>query len=58
MDAVSDFKTKALGNMAQTVETLSEEVTKAKTYMDKIRQGQAAEATAGLNIKDDGIVTL
>ena len=44
MDAIATFKTKALGTMQQTVDTLSTEVAKAKTYVDRVRDQDAAAA--------------
>ncbi len=41
MDSMADFKVKALANMQTTVDTLSSEVAKAKTYLDR----QRAEVT-------------
>lgn len=37
MDSMADFKVKALANMQTTVDTLSSEVAKAKTYLDRQR---------------------
>lgn len=60
MDAVADYKVKALASMQQTVETLSSEVEKAKTYLDKTRAASAREAVAGLegSTTQDGVVKL
>ena len=41
MDAISDYKVKALDAMQRTVETLSNEVTKSKTYLDRARRQDA-----------------
>ncbi|MDO5691769.1 MAG: toxic anion resistance protein [Pseudomonadota bacterium] len=49
MDAMADFKVKALANMQKTVDTLSTEVEKSKTYLEKARQSQARE---GLQLAD------
>ena len=46
MDMVADFKSKALDSMGKTVEALSEEVKKSKTYLDRARGAQAAEGAA------------
>ncbi len=43
MDSISEFKLKALDNMQQTVNVLSEEVNKSKTYLDKVRQQEVEE---------------
>lgn len=45
MDMVSDYKVKALDTMRQTVATLSTEVEKARTYLDRV-QGETVDATA------------
>ncbi len=37
MDMMADFKVKALNNMQQTVDTLSSEITKAQSYVDRVR---------------------
>lgn len=59
MDMVSEFKVKALDGMGKTVEALTDEVTKAKTYLDRARQGQASEALAEVRALDkDGVVQL
>ncbi len=60
MDAVADFKTKALDNMGKTVEALSEEVRKSKTYLDRARGAQATEAVADVALTSDrdGVVKL
>jgi uncharacterized protein YaaN involved in tellurite resistance len=59
MDMVSEFKTKALEGMGKTVEALTDEVTKAKTYLDRARQGQASEAIAEVQrVGTDGVVKL
>lgn len=44
MDAMSDFKVKALASMQTTVDTLSQEVEKSKTYLEKTRRQEAREA--------------
>jgi uncharacterized protein YaaN involved in tellurite resistance len=46
MDAIADFKLKALGSMQTTVDSLSTEVTKAKTYLDRVRSEEAARLGA------------
>lgn len=50
MDMLADYKVKALGAMAQTVEALSTEVEKSKTYVDRVRSAEADEATSALEI--------
>jgi len=47
MDTIADFKTKALASMQTTVNTLTDEVTKSRSYVDRVRRQEAAEAVAG-----------
>jgi uncharacterized protein YaaN involved in tellurite resistance len=49
MDAVADYKVKALASMQQTVDALSGEVDRAKTYLDKTRADEARTALANLD---------
>lgn len=58
MDMMADYKVKALDNMKQTVETLSSEVEKARTYVDRVREGEAAALTAETALDADGTVRL
>jgi uncharacterized protein YaaN involved in tellurite resistance len=59
MDAVADYKVKALGSMQQTVDALTSEVTKAQGYLDKSRASQARESVAALDTTPaDGVVRL
>lgn len=44
MDAIADFKSKALLAMQTTVTTLSDEVAKSKTYLDRVRSQEATAA--------------
>jgi uncharacterized protein YaaN involved in tellurite resistance len=44
MDAIADFKSRSLESMQKTVESLSQEVTKARTYLDRVRQRESAAA--------------
>ena len=46
MDAIATFKTRSLESMRKTVDSLSAEVTKARTYLDRVRQQQSAAALA------------
>ena len=41
MDTIADFKGKALDSMQTTVNTLTLEVAKSKTYLDRVRQKEA-----------------
>ena len=54
MDAIADFKSRSLDSMQKTVDSLSTEVTKARTYLDRVRQ---RESTAALTA-DTGEVRL
>lgn len=59
MDAVADYKVKALGSMQQTVDALTSEVGKAQGYLEKSRASQAREGVAAIDgALDDGIVKL
>jgi uncharacterized protein YaaN involved in tellurite resistance len=44
MDTIADFKTKALESMQTTVTTLTEEVAKSQTYLDRVRSQESALA--------------
>jgi len=46
MDAIAEFKSKALDSMQQTVDALTGEVTKARTYLDRVRAEEGARALA------------
>jgi uncharacterized protein YaaN involved in tellurite resistance len=46
MDMMADYKVKALDNMQQTVNALSDEVEKSKTHLDRIRKEEAAAGIA------------
>lgn len=60
MDAVADYKVKALASMAQTVDALTTQVDKAKTYLDRTRAQNAREALATTpgSANKDGVVSL
>lgn len=53
MDAIADYKVKALDAMQRTVDTLSTEVAHSKSYLDRVRRQESAAALAG-----DGEVAL
>lgn len=53
MDAIADYKVKALEAMQTTVDTLSNEVAKSKTYLDRVRREESAAA-----LQSDGRVAL
>jgi uncharacterized protein YaaN involved in tellurite resistance len=44
MDAIADFKTRSLAAMQSTVETLSTEVEKSRSYLDRVRRQESASA--------------
>jgi uncharacterized protein YaaN involved in tellurite resistance len=44
MNAIADFKSRSLDSMQKTVESLSNEVTKARTYLDRVRQHESSAA--------------
>ena len=46
MDMMAEYKVKALDNMQQTVNALSDEVEKSKTYLDRIRKEKAVSGIA------------
>lgn len=59
MDMISDYKVKALSSMQQTVDTLSTEVEKAKTYMDKNRAQVVSQSLSSLDPDEaSGVVKL
>jgi len=58
MDTVADFKVKALENMKLTVDTLSVEVEKSKTYLDRVRSDKVQEAVASLPPPAEGDLRL
>ena len=60
MDMMAEYKVKALDNMQQTVEALSDEVEKSKTHLDRIRKEEAASGleAAQLPPSDEGLLTL
>ena len=45
MDSIADFKGKALASMQTTVDTLTDEVAKSRTYLDRVRRQEAAQLT-------------
>jgi uncharacterized protein YaaN involved in tellurite resistance len=49
MDMVSNYKTQALSNMRKTVDVLSQEVEKSKTYLDRVRGETVREVSAALD---------
>ena len=57
MDAIATFKSRSLDSMQKTVDALTTEVTKARTYLDRVRQQQSTAALAAGNT-DLGAVKL
>lgn len=49
MDMIANYKVEALATMKQTVDTLSTEVQKAQTYLDRVRGEEAARAAGDIN---------
>jgi hypothetical protein len=43
MDAIADYRVKALDSMGKTVQVLSTEVDKAKHYLDKVRSEEVKD---------------
>ncbi|MDM8520820.1 toxic anion resistance protein [Anaerolineales bacterium HSG6] len=50
MDMVSTYKLEALDNMKETVDVLTTEVGRANTYLDRVRQEEAARATGDIDL--------
>jgi len=44
MDTIADFKSRALDSMQTTVDTLTNEVAKSRTYLDRVRRQETNEA--------------
>ncbi|MFP4393873.1 MAG: toxic anion resistance protein [Anaerolineales bacterium] len=53
MDMISEFKVQALDGMAQTVNTLSAEVEKASSYVDRVRSEQTLDVTDDMALPDE-----
>lgn len=53
MDAIDDFKVKALGNMQQTVNVLTQEVDRAQTYLDRSNRQTVSEVANELQIDEE-----
>jgi uncharacterized protein YaaN involved in tellurite resistance len=61
MDMIADYKVEALDSMRQTVDALSSEVERARSYLDRVRGEELASATEELDLlaapeADDGVV--
>lgn len=48
MDTIADFKSKALESMQTTVNTLSEEIGKSKTYLDRVRSQEVQQISGAV----------
>lgn len=55
MDMMADYKVKALSNMQKTVNVLSAEIDKSKTYLDRVRQQETASITANKQIQNNQV---
>ena len=53
MDMISDYKLQALGTMQKTVDTLSEELKRAETYLDRVRREEVAPVAGELTLPPD-----
>ena len=53
MDAIDDFKVKALGNMQQTLHVLTQEVDRAQTYLDRTNRQTVSEVANALQIDEE-----
>lgn len=53
MDAIDDFKVKALGNMQQTLHVLTQEVDRAQTYLDRTNRQTVSEVANELQIDEE-----
>ncbi|MBN1584287.1 MAG: toxic anion resistance protein [Anaerolineae bacterium] len=63
MDMIANYKVEALDTMQQTVQTLSSEVDRAQSYLDRVRNQELASATADIDLlssgaDDDGVVNI
>jgi uncharacterized protein YaaN involved in tellurite resistance len=53
IDMISAYKQQALGVMQQSVTTLSAEVRKSQSYLDRVRAETAAAAVADVQVAGD-----
>jgi uncharacterized protein YaaN involved in tellurite resistance len=58
MDMVSNYKTQALSNMQKTVDVLSREVDKSKTYLERVRSESVRDVAASLDISGSDDIRL
>ena len=52
MDAIDNFKVQALDNMAATIGTLETEVTKSRSYLERVEQQDQGVAHGSLDLGD------
>jgi uncharacterized protein YaaN involved in tellurite resistance len=50
MDMISNYKIQALATMKQTVDTLSTEVKKSQTYLDRVRREEASRVAGDIDL--------
>jgi uncharacterized protein YaaN involved in tellurite resistance len=50
MDLISNYKVQALATMKQTVDTLSVEVQKSQTYLDRVRREEATRVAGDIDL--------
>ena len=50
LDMISDYKVQALGTMQKTVDTLSGELSRAETYLDRVRREEIVPVTDSLSL--------
>jgi len=53
MDTISTFKLEALGNMQKTIDTLTTEIDRSKSYMDRVRREQVSSVAGELKVVDE-----
>jgi uncharacterized protein YaaN involved in tellurite resistance len=58
MDMVSTYKIQALDNMQKTVDVLTHEVDKSRTYLDRVRGEQVKAVTESLAQASEGEIRL
>ena len=58
MDMVSNYKVQALDNMQKTVDVLTHEVDKSRSYLDRVRGEQVKTVTESLSLATSGDIQL
>ena len=58
MDAMDNFRAKAIDVMGQNNTIIREQIARADTYLDRTRQAQAREAASQVSVSTDGPVKL